>query len=108
MTKGHGILALLLLRHQDGHVDRQEQEADAQQQTRASLHDRLVADRRLRLRHPHRRHQGHRAQRAQERAPLPEAAGRRDGLPQQEQGGAGGAGQGQDLAQLHLVAAEEL
>ena len=60
---------VLLLRHEDGHIDREEQEAD--QRGRDPLHDGLLADGRLRLRHPHRRHQGHRVQREEERQHVP-------------------------------------
>ena len=60
---------MLLLRHQDGHLYRQEQEAD--QRPRDPLHDGLVADGRLCLRHPHRGHQGHCGERQEELGGIP-------------------------------------
>ena len=82
---------MLLFRYEDCHIDRQEQEAD--ERGRDPLHDGILVDGRLRVRHPHRRHQGHRQQRARQRLDLSETSRRSHGLHEQQQSGKKSSGE---------------
>ena len=75
---------MLLLRHQDGYIYREEQEAD--EHAGDPVHDGLLADGSLCVRHPHRRHQGHPQQRQQKQDPVPKEDGRHHQVHERQQG----------------------
>ena len=91
---------MFLFRHKDGDIDREEQETD--ERVRDLVHDGVLVDGRLRVRHPDWRHPRHCQQRPRQRPHLSEASRRCHGLHEQQQSGEKSSGKMTiDFAVLH-------
>ena len=105
MNESHKIHPLLLLRDEDGDQDRQKPQAC--QRRGGDVHDLQLADRRVRLRRPHRPDTRHHDGARRKGAPLSRPSGPHDQLHEPPQPAVAHPAAGPHLVLLHQVDAAE-